>query len=107
MPCRHWTLFKSWEALDLGSVLCQEDGRVLGAVVDVFGQISQPHYLVLPSESCKKDWARLRAELEYVGMVRNDLESGLLLWQDLPPVGAAVLAATGMQEPRVTCDKLR
>lgn len=47
------------QALDLGSVLCQEDGRVLGAVVDVFGQISRPHYLVLPSESCKKDHLRV------------------------------------------------
>jgi hypothetical protein len=27
--------------------------------------------------------------------------------QDLPPVGAAVLAATGMQEPGLTCEKLR
>eukprot|EP00913_Durusdinium_trenchii_P029909 g28026.t1 len=43
------------KALDLGSVVCGADGRVLGAVVDVFGQISRPHYLVLPCETCKKD----------------------------------------------------
>ncbi|CAK9048041.1 unnamed protein product, partial [Durusdinium trenchii] len=65
------------KALDLGSVVCEADGRVLGAVVDVFGQISRPHYLVLPCETCKKD---------------------------LPVVGAAVLAATGMEETSFLCD---
>ena len=39
--------------------------------------------------------------LEGSGMI------GRLFVQDLPPVGAAVLAATGMQDPRVTCEKLR
>ncbi|CAE7348042.1 naf1 [Symbiodinium natans] len=65
------------KALDLGSIVCLADGRVLGAVVDVFGPISVPHYLVLPSEFCKKD---------------------------LPAVGDAVLAATGMEETSFLCD---
>ncbi|CAE7863778.1 unnamed protein product [Symbiodinium microadriaticum] len=65
------------KALDLGSVVCLADGRVLGAVVDVFGPISVPHYLVLPADSCKKD---------------------------MPAVGDAVLAATGMEETSFLCD---
>ncbi|CAE7243741.1 unnamed protein product [Symbiodinium sp. CCMP2592] len=65
------------KALDLGSVVCLADGRVLGAVVDVFGPISVPHYLVLPADSRKKD---------------------------MPAVGDAVLAATGMEETSFLCD---
>ena len=52
-------------------MVCSESGDVLGAVVDVFGQIKRPFYVVLPSEATKKE---------------------------LPAVGAQVMAAVGMEE---------
>jgi len=38
-------------ALDLQSVLCLQDRAVFGVVVDVFGPVTQPHYLVHPTGS--------------------------------------------------------
>jgi len=64
------------KALDLHSVVCLEDGRVLGAVVDVFGPVTLPHYLVLASPNVK----------------------------DPPSLGAAVFAATSLEETSFLCD---
>eukprot|EP00403_Amphidinium_massartii_P039918 CAMPEP_0178434906 /NCGR_PEP_ID=MMETSP0689_2-20121128/33659_1 /TAXON_ID=160604 /ORGANISM="Amphidinium massartii, Strain CS-259" /LENGTH=655 /DNA_ID=CAMNT_0020056973 /DNA_START=53 /DNA_END=2016 /DNA_ORIENTATION=+ len=43
------------KALDLQSVICLEDDlSLVGVVVDVFGLVTQPYYLVLPSGPAKK-----------------------------------------------------
>merc|ERR1719321_1602414 len=37
------------KALDLQSVLCTDGREVIGVVIDVFGLVTQPHYLVYPT----------------------------------------------------------
>jgi len=64
------------KALDLQSVVCLEDRVVVGVVVDVFGPVVQPHYLIFPTV---KD-------------------------QALPEVGSQLFAATGLEETSYLCD---
>ena len=60
--------------------------------MDVFGPISVPHYLVLPADSRKKVCI-------LPGPTRWDRDFHRHS-QDMPAVGDAVLAATGMEEKR-------
>jgi len=64
------------KVLDLQSVLCLEDKHTLGVVVDVFGPVSDPHYLV---HSPKVN-------------------------EELVKAGVAVYAATDLQETSFLCD---
>ncbi|CAE8621201.1 unnamed protein product, partial [Polarella glacialis] len=64
------------KALDLQSVICLEDGFVVGAVVDVFGPITLPHYLI---------YANAKA-------------------QELVKPGMPAYAATCLQETSFLCD---
>jgi len=51
------------KALDLQSVLaCEVDRMVLGVVIDVFGLVTQPHYLILPA-GAKKTEAELSSKV--------------------------------------------
>eukprot|EP00392_Amoebophrya_sp_AT5.2_P000952 g954.t1 len=54
-------------ALDLKSLLCLPDGQVVGMVMDVFGNIHQPHYLVFPTNSELDGKIALNTELCFVG----------------------------------------
>ncbi|CAD7962764.1 unnamed protein product [Amoebophrya sp. A120] len=54
-------------ALDLKSILCLPTGDVVGMVVDVFGNIHQPHYLVFPTNAdLDKEHYAVGVELCYV-----------------------------------------
>merc|ERR1740121_194391 len=61
-------------ALDLQSVVCTKDGEVLGVVLDIFGPVTQPHYLVHTTK------------------------------QNHPKIGTQVYAATGLAETSYLCD---
>lgn len=64
------------KVLDIQSVVCTEDKEVIGVVIDVFGPVSHPHYLVFPT--------RPREEP--------------------PAIGAVVIAAVGLEETSFLCD---
>merc|ERR1740121_2109294 len=61
-------------ALDLQSVVCTKDGTVLGVVIDIFGPVTQPHYLVHTTK------------------------------RDPPTLGVQVYAATSLAETSYLCD---
>merc|ERR1740121_1278787 len=61
-------------ALDLQSVVCTKDGEVLGVVLDIFGPVTQPHYLVHTTK------------------------------QNHPKIGTQVYAATSLAETSYLCD---